>query len=212
MALAVLLIPFAAASAEMSRDFVEAGYVQGDVDLFNGASVDFDGFELRGSRAFGNWTMIGGYRSLSSDTFNFSYIDSHGGISSDMSWLKLGAGYTLEFSETCMLTFESGYLRESADVTLLVVDANPPGDGTPVTYDWSENSSDGGYFLGINLRMKLTERLEAEAGFERTRTEDGASNYRTSLRYHFNESFSASGDWQRFDGDNALGISGRYGF
>ena len=129
----VLLFSLAApALAETpSFNFVQAGYVEVDLDLGDGFDVDGDGFGLGGSFEIGD--NLFGFASYQDASFDFGV---------DFSTLEVGLGYHTGITDNTSFFFRIGY----ADA-----EVSAPGFG-------SEDES--GYAAGIGVRSNVSDLIE----------------------------------------------------
>lgn len=209
IALALLLAASSIAAKPLSYDFIEAGYFAGDFSM-EGFSVDFDGFTVRGSKELGNnWLLLGNFTRMSTDTVSGTefFFDTEIAYQFDLDgdFTQIGAGYVFEASPGAHFIFSAGYLRSTAELNFRYSGGGMVEAGT-------ESFSDSGYFLGLGLRTMFTDALEGEVSIEHLDAGESTRNLRVSLRYHFSEQFSASGEWLDFDGDDAVGASVRFAF
>jgi hypothetical protein len=108
LALLLAVAPLAASAGELSYTYVEAGIAQVDVDIDEFASsVDFDGFQLRGSVAVSDaFYLFGGHGSTNNDD---------AGLDIDFSESQFGVGYHFGLSERADLLAELGAVRQEID-------------------------------------------------------------------------------------------------
>jgi opacity protein-like surface antigen len=133
-ALAIFLLFFLAAPAlgeTPSYNFIEAGYVEVDLDFGDGFDVDGDGFGLGGAFEIGD--NFFGFASYQDASFDFGV---------DFSTLEIGLGYHKGISDNTSFFFRVGY----ADAEI-----SAPGFG-------SEDES--GYSAGIGVRSNVSDLIE----------------------------------------------------
>lgn len=199
-ALALLLLAPVTFAADLDHDYLEVGYFQGEIeDAF--FPIDFDGLELRGSKAFGNWLLLGGYEDISFDPIDFfGFVES----SFSRTTLQFGGGYRFALHDRLDLTPGLGVVR--AEIRSDFVDLDT---GVSET----ETDSDSGYFVSLGLRGRLMDRLEVEFNHRFMNVmADRANDWRFDVRYAFTPAFSASLGYHDFEGDNAIDAALRWHF
>lgn len=201
--IALLGISPAAVASSPGYDYIEAGYFQGELEDELFGSLDFDGWGVQGSTSLSDWLLTGSYLSLSTDpiTVELPGMPLRADVAGDQ--LLLGGGRIFRMQDTAAFTLTAGYARQSADV-----DVTNLATGDRV----SDDSSDSGWFVGASMRAAITAALEGEVSAERIDAEDVVTNWRASVRYHFTPAFALAADWRSLDGDDAIGVSGRFVF
>ena len=133
-ALTVFFLFFLAAPAlaeTPSFNFVEAGYIEVDLDLGDGFDVDGDGFGVGGAFEIGD--KVFGFASYQDASFDFNV---------DFSTLEVGIGFHTGLTDNTSFFFRVGY----ADV-----EVSASGFG-------SEDES--GYAAGIGIRSNVSDLIE----------------------------------------------------
>lgn len=210
--LLLLLSSPAVLAAEMNGHFIEVQYFQGETGD-NFIPLDFDGWELRGSKAFGNWQLVGGYLALDPEGVEIEFEDLSISQDAEFSYLHLGAGHTFDLGSRFKLAANVGFLRETVDAESEVTSFNTPPNGEDVTVSNSVHESDTGYFVSIGVRARASERIEAE--FEHRFMNVAANrlnDWRLDLRYAFTPAFSAGLGYRDFEGDAASVATLRWSF
>lgn len=180
VAATLALLPLAAQSEGISYTYVEAAYVETDID---GISSNADGYALRGSIGItDNVFMFAGYADQSISSF-------------DIETYNVGAGYAWPISSRTDLYGKVSYVKAEASGFGLSVDDDGFGLGIGVRHLVSDqfeleaavnyvDLSDSGdeTALGIGARWHFTPQfsLGAEASFA-----DDANSYGVGLRWSF---------------------------
>lgn len=170
---------------ELSYSYVDAGYVQADIDDFDD---ELDGPFVRGSVALGaNAFVFGGYRELSTEIAGFDI---------DTEELTIGVGAHFPASDRVDFTGRVGYV----DVAL---------DG-PFGID----ADDDGFQLAAGLRGFATDRIELEAEIVYTDLDESGddTSFRASGRYAFTDLFSAGLELGSSDDVTEYGLYARFTF
>jgi len=180
VAATLALLPLAAQSEGISYTYVEAAYVETDID---GISSNADGYALRGSIGItDNVFMFAGYADQSISSF-------------DIETYNVGAGYAWPISSRTDLYGKVSYVKAEASGFGLSVDDDGFGLGIGVRHlvsdrfeleaavnyvDLSDSGDDTA--LGIGARWHFTSQfsLGAEASFA-----DDANSYGVGLRWSF---------------------------
>lgn len=196
--LLLLSVP-AGFATEMSNDFIEGHYFQGEIEdgFF---TTDFDGWELRGSKAFGRWAAIGGYEDILGGPIEFLGVDLHFSRTA----LRAGGGYAFSVSRYFEIQPAAGFVRVARETDLFDPDSGARG---------SESESDTGYFVNLGLRGRLGERFELEFNHQFTNAlGDRLNDQRLDLRYAFTPAIAAGLGYRDFEGDTATNVALRWNF
>ncbi|MGH8494700.1 MAG: outer membrane beta-barrel protein [Gammaproteobacteria bacterium] len=162
----LLMLPFAAWSAgDLSYTYLEADYVNLDVDAFGDAGDfvdDFDnggGFAVRGSFAFGR--ALFGFADFSRTDADTNFVNDQGlrvDADQDVERVDVGVGLALPLAERADFVGRAAYT--DIDFGDFAFGATASDDDVD---DLREDSSDG-YFADARLRAQLTDRLEGSVG------------------------------------------------
>jgi hypothetical protein len=182
------LLPIAAHAEDISYSFVQAAYVNTDVDDFD---ETLDGYVLGGSfEVAENFFLFASYTDQSTDYF---------GADIDFSSFTLGGGYAFPLSETMDLVGSIGYVSADADASY---------EGQ------SAGADDNGYSLGVGLRMMPLEQLELHGNVTYVDLSDAGDE--TSLGigglWYFVPQFAVGLDAGFADDSNSYGIGVRWDF
>lgn len=175
LGLALIAAPVANA-ADLSYSYVEANYVDTELDLGDGTEVSGNGFGVNGSVAFGDTGFYGlaAYETVGEEV---------GGIDVDINRITAGAGYALKIDERLHALLEVAYLDYDFDVDVA-------GFG-------SGSASADGYRANIGLRGLMADNIEgvAKIGYANVEEEgvklyDGAVG-ELGFRWHIDPAWSA---------------------
>jgi len=114
LALALAAATFAATAGERSYTYVEAGWNRTTVDIDNNTDADFDGFAVRGSYAFNQFHVFGGYSSVNNDDL---------GVDVDLDESQLGFGIHHAIADEADVIGEVSYLRQEVEASAFGVSA-----------------------------------------------------------------------------------------
>lgn len=182
LALAFACAPLATQAEEISYSYLEAGYVNVDVDDFD---EDVDGFLLRGSfEITENAFLFAGYSDLMA-TIN--------GFDIDFTDIELGAGYAWPLSNTASLYGKISYVNSEAEA-------------------FGESLDDDGYGLAAGVRGLVAPSFELEGYISYVDLSDLGDNtaFGAAARYYFMPQF-ALGVEAVFDDDaTSYGIGFRW--
>ena len=165
-----------AADGTLSYTYVEASYVDTELDLGDGTEVSGDGFGLNGSIAFGDTGFYGlaAYETVGEE------VD---GVDVDIDRITAGAGYALKIDERLHLLLEAAYLDYDFDVAIA-------GFG-------SGSAGADGYRASIGLRGLMADNIEglAKIGYANVEEQgvklyDGAVG-ELGFRWHIDAAWSA---------------------
>ncbi|MGB7214937.1 MAG: outer membrane beta-barrel protein [Gammaproteobacteria bacterium] len=160
------LLPLAASAQEAARDFdytfVEVQYV--DTELDTGPfDVDGDGLELRGSLLLTDQVFL---------QARYNSLDYGQGI--DVTSYAVGAGVRFGLKPELDLTADLSWVSSELD--------------RPVLPD----IDDDGFELGVGLRARVHDAIEAEAGIRHIDLDDDSDTYLTlGGRYYFTKNVAA---------------------
>jgi long-subunit fatty acid transport protein len=181
---ATALLPFLAQAEGISYSYLDAAYINTDVDQFN---QTVDGFALRGSfevtdRVF----LFAGYTDQSTSIF---------GSDLDVQSFGAGVGYAWPVSSTLDVYGKVGYARAEADYPGL-------------------DLSDDGYSLGVGLRGRVAEQLELEGSLNYTDLSDSGDDTALGLgaRWFFTPQFAVGLEGEFADDANTYGVGVRWNF
>ena len=170
---------------ELSYNYAELSYDEGDFELEGVGGIDGDGLTLSGS-----FELTEDWHAYAS--FTNSDLDS----SIDVDTWALGAGYRYP-------------LQDNVDIygRVLYIDREVDGPGP-----FAADADDDGLGLQARIRMRVSEVFEVEGGIQHLDVGDSDTALQASARYHFTRNFSA-GIGLTFAGDtDSLGINARYTF
>lgn len=164
-----------AAASALSYTYVEASYVDLEIDAGNGVDVSGNGFGLAGNVAFGDTGFYGlaAYETVGEE-FN--------GIDVDVNRLTAGVGYAIKIDERLHAIGEVAYVDYELEVS---------------GFGQSGDDSADGYRASIGLRGLMADNIEGIAKIGYTRVEesgvrilDGAVG-ELGLRWHIDKAWSA---------------------
>ena len=185
LAATAAFVPFLAHADGISWSYLEAGYVNTDIDRFD---EDVDGFALRGSYE------------LTDEVFVFAgYTDqstSVAGRDLDVQSWNLGLGYAWPLGEALDLYGKLGYVSAEADLE---------GFG---------DADDDGYSLAVGLRGRAVEQLELEGAVSYVDLSDSGDDTTLDLgaRWYFTPQFAFGVEGSFGDDANAYGLGVRWSF
>lgn len=175
LGLALIAAP-AANAADLSYTYVEANYVDTELDAGDGTEVSGDGFGLNGSIAFGETGFygFGAYETVGEE------VD---GIDVDIDRITAGAGYAIKIDERFHALVEAAYLDYDFDLAVA-------GFG-------SGSASADGYRANVGLRGLMADNIEgvAKIGYAKVE-EEGVELYdgvigELGFRWHIDPAWSA---------------------
>ncbi|HNS27617.1 MAG TPA: outer membrane beta-barrel protein [Steroidobacteraceae bacterium] len=175
----------ASAADDISYSYVDAGWVQTDLDDVN---EDGDGFLLRGSVAFAeHWFASVGYRQISFDV---------AGNDIDIDLVDVGLGGHLALSNTVDGVARLSYVDASAD--------GPFGG----SFD------DNGYAVSVGVRARTGAQVELDAFLDYTDLDDSGDDTaaRLGARYYFTPAWAVGAEVSFSDDQTDFGIYGRFSF
>ena len=185
LAASAALAPFLAQAEGISYSYLDAAYVNTDIDRFD---EDVDGFALRGSYE------------LTDNVFVFAgYADqgtSVAGFDIDLQTYNLGLGYAWPLGEALDVYGKAGYVSAQADVQGL-------GD-----------ADDDGYSLAVGLRGRAVEQLELEGAVSYVDLSDSGDDTTLDLgaRWYFTPQFAFGVEGSFGDDANTYGLGVRWNF
>ena len=164
--LALLLIAAPTMAADISYNFIEAGYQEIDIDggLFGGLDIDGDGYGVGGSFELNeNWFVADSY---SKADFDFGV---------DFDQLMLGGGYHVPISDNADFYGMFSYIS---------VEASASGAGS---------ADEDGYAAEIGLRGMIGERFELNGSLAYIDYGDGGDTtaFGAGALYNFSDVFAA---------------------
>lgn len=171
---ALVAVPFLANAAEsdMSYRYLQAGYVETDVDLFG---ETLSGFNVGGSFGFANnFFVFGEYESTEI---------SEGGASLEMEQMTFGLGGNYPLSDSIDLTGRIG--AAEADFEL------DSGEG-------SLSGDESGYLVAAGLRGQASESFEYEFGvvYVDLGSDLSDTGFEAAARWNFNSNWAAGVEYQ----------------
>jgi hypothetical protein len=182
------LLPLASQAEDISYSFVQAAYVNTDLDDFD---ETLDGYVLGGSfEVADNFFIFASYSDQSTDYF---------GADVDFSAFTIGGGYAYPLSDTMDLVGSIGYVSADADVS----------------YQGASGSADDdGYELGIGLRAMPMEQLELHGNITYVDMSDAGSNTGFGIGglWYFVPQFAVGLEAGYSDDSNTYGIGVRWDF
>jgi hypothetical protein len=185
LAASAAFVPFLAQAEGLSYSYLDAAYVNTDVDNFN---EDVDGFALRGSYE------------LTNNVFVFAgYADqgtSAAGFDIDLQTYNLGLGYAWPLGKALDVYGKVGYVSSEADVQGL------------------GNADDDGYSLAVGLRGRAVEQLELEGAVSYVDLSDSGDDTTLDLgaRWYFTPQFAFGVEGSFGDDANTYGLGVRWNF
>lgn len=140
--LGLALIAAPAAHAEgLSYTYIEANYVDTELDAGDGVDIGGNGFGLNGSVAFGE-----------SDFYGFGAYETVGedfdGLDVDITRITVGGGYALKIDESLHAVVEAAYLDYDFDAAFQGI---------------SDSASADGYRVSVGLRGLMADNIEGTA-------------------------------------------------
>jgi hypothetical protein len=185
--LTLLLLAAPTFAADISYNFIEAGYQEIDIDggFFSGVDIDGDGYGVGGSFELDENWFIGA---------SYSKADFDFGI--DLDQLMLGAGYHVPISDNAdfygMISFVN-------------VEASAGGFGSV---------DDDGYAATIGLRSMIGDRFELNGSLAYVDLGDGGdtTEFGAGALYYFSDAFAAGFSIGIDDDVTAYGIGFRVYF
>jgi hypothetical protein len=185
LAASAACVPFLAQAEGLSYSYVDAAYVNTDIDSFN---EDVDGFALRGSVELTNNVFVfAGYADQGTSVAGFDI---------DLQTYNLGLGYAWPVGEALDLYGKLGYVSAEADVQ---------GFG---------DADDDGYSLAAGLRGRAVEQLELEGAVSYVDFSDGGDDTTLDLgaRWFFTPQFAVGIEGSFGDDANTYGLGVRWNF
>ena len=179
-------LPVASQAAEISYSFVEAAYVNTDVDDFD---ETLDGFALGGSfEVVENVFLYASYSDQSTDLF---------GADVDVTGYSIGGGYALPLSDTLDVVGTIGYVSSEFEASY---------EGESGSFD------DDGYELGIALKALPMEQLELSGGITYVDLSDSGDDTALGIgaRWYFVPQFAVGALASFTDDSNSYGLSVRW--
>ena len=186
LAASAALVPFMAQAEGLSYSYVEAGWLQSDINEFD---EDLGGFGLRASwEIVDNFFVFGRYADQSTDVAGFDI--------KFQPW-DIGAGYAFAITETFDIYGTVSYSN---------IDIDAPG---PVS-----DTSDDGYTLGLGGRTRLIEKLELEGVVKYANFSDFGDNtaFEIAGRWFFTDAFAVGVEFTAGDEIDTFGAAVRYQF
>lgn len=185
LAASAAFVPFLAQAEGFSYSYLDAAYVNTDIDQFD---EDVDGFALRGSYELtDNVFVFAGYADQSTSVAGFDI---------DLQTYNLGLGYAWPLGKALDVYGKLGYV--SAEV-----DAQGFGD-----------ADDDGYSLAVGLRGRAVEQLELEGAVSYVDLSDSGDDTTLDLgaRWYFTPQFAFGVEGSFGDDANTYGLGVRWNF
>jgi hypothetical protein len=185
LAASAAFVPFLAQAEGFSYSYLDAAYVNTDIDQFD---EDVDGFALRGSYELtDNVFVFAGYADQSTSVAGFDI---------DLQTYNLGLGYAWPLGKALDVYGKLGYV--SAEV-----DAQGFGD-----------ADDDGYSLAVGLRGRAVEQLELEGAVSYVDLSDSGDDTTLDLgaRWYFTPQFAFGIEGSFGDDANTYGLGVRWNF
>jgi hypothetical protein len=182
------LLPLASQAEDISYSFVQAAYVNTDIDDFDEA---LDGFALGGSfEVAENFFIYASYSDQSTDLF---------GVDIDATDYSIGGGYAFPLSETMDLVGSIGYVSAEIEGSF---------EGESASFD------DDGYQLAVGLRAMPMEQLELHGSVGYVDLSDSGDNtsFGVGALWYFVPQFAVGLDAGFSDDSNSYGIGVRWDF
>jgi hypothetical protein len=178
-------VPFLAQAEGFSYSYLDAAYVNTDIDQFD---EDVDGFALRGSYELTNNVFVfAGYADQGTSVAGFDI---------DLQTYNLGLGYAWPLGKALDVYGKVGYVSSEADVQGL-------GD-----------ADDDGYSLAVGLRGRAVEQLELEGAVTYVDLSDSGDDTTLDLgaRWYFTPQFAFGVEGSFGDDANTYGLGVRWNF
>ena len=185
LAASAAFVPFLAQAEGFSYSYLDAAYVNTDIDQFD---EDVDGFALRGSYELTNNVFVfAGYADQGTSVAGFDI---------DLQTYNLGLGYAWPLGKALDVYGKMGYV--SAEV-----DAQGFGD-----------ADDDGYSLAVGLRGRAVEQLELEGAVNYVDLSDSGDDTTLDLgaRWYFTPQFAFGVEGSFGDDANTYGLGVRWNF
>lgn len=184
LATTTALLPFLAQAEGLSYSYVDAAYINTDIDQFD---EEVDGFALRGSFEITEQVFVfAGYSNQSTEVF---------GTDIDVEQMNLGLGYAWPIGPSADIYGKVGYV--SAEVDAGGFDAD-----------------DDGYLLGVGLRGRPADQIELEGAVNYTDLSDSGdtTTFGVGARWYFTEQFAVGVEGEFGDDANTYGVGVRWNF
>lgn len=172
-------------------DLVEAGYVEGDIDIEDSSPTGFGGAFTKSLGE--NFYLTGRYRDISEDVTMFGES-----VELEVSQISLGAGYSVHVTDSTDVFGQVTYEN-------LELGASSGGE--------SASEDDNGFGAEIGVRSMLTDSFElgAKIGYldiaDESETTFGASAY-----YYVTDTVAVGATYEMWDDVDFMGINLRYAF
>lgn len=179
---------------------LEASRFQGEI---TDGGLDFDGLELRGGKAFGNWLVFAGYERIDLEPIGIAGLLR---FETGSEAIRIGGGYAWPVHDRIDVVSGAGMVKASIHTDVIELS-----NGIDVSIVPDE--SDNGYFVVVGLRGRFTERLEGEFRHRFTNVlSDRANDWRVDLRYAFSSKLATVLGYRDFEGDGAVNVALRWYF
>lgn len=178
------LLPFLAQAEGLSYSYLEAAYINTDIDQFD---EEVDGFALRGSFEITEQVFVfAGYSNQSTEIF---------GTDLDVEQMNIGLGYAWSIAPTTDIYGKVGYVDAQVDAGAFDAD-------------------DDGYMLAVGLRGRPADQLELEGSVNYVDLSDSGDDTSVGLaaRWFFTEQFAVGVEGAFGDDANTYGVGVRWNF
>ncbi len=185
LAASAAFVPFLAQAEGLSYSYVDAAYLNTDIDRFN---ETVDGFGLRGSYELTNNVFVfAGYADQSTSVAGFDI---------DLQSYNLGLGYAWPLGKALDLYGKVGYVNAEADLQ---------GVGS---------ADDDGYSLAVGLRGRAVEQLELEGAVSYVDLSDSGDDTTLDLgaRWYFTPQFAFGVEGSFGNDATTYGVGVRWNF
>lgn len=178
------LLPFLAQAEGLSYSYLDAAYINTDIDQFD---EEVDGFALRGSFEITEQVFLfAGYANQSTEVF---------GTDIDVEQMNVGVGYAWPLAPSTDIYGKVGYV--SAEIDAGGFDAD-----------------DDGYLLAVGLRGRPADQLELEGAVNYVDLSDSGDDTSVGLaaRWFFTEQFAVGVEGEFGDDATTYGVGVRWNF
>jgi hypothetical protein len=184
LATTTALLPFLAQAEGLSYSYLDAAYVNTDIDQFD---EEVDGFALRGSFEIAEQVFLfAGYANQSTEV---------SGTDIDVEQMNLGAGYAWPIGPKADLYGKVGYVSAEAEAG-------------------GFDADDDGYLLGVGLRGRPADQFELEGAANYIDLSDSgdSTSFGLGARWFFTEQFAVGVEGEFGDDATTYGVGVRWNF
>ena len=185
---------FSAQASDLSYSFVEADYMQSNVDDQDFGDININptlvGWGLKGSFALGeSFYAFGGYSSGKDDLIAVDDVDFSAELDASVDRWNIGLGYHMPISSKTDFVAELGYVQYDYKFDF---DINDFGD----EYSESYQVDTGGARLSGGLRSALSDSFEAYGMLNFTDSQDIEGDFSGNIggQFKFNPTWGITGD------------------